>query len=165
MTDLGEQRRSCGAEVVGDEQLGVGVNARWVELPQWLWGWKHRQTRLSTAARILELRRVDSAYHSCEEFKQQGSETPPVTRLCCSGHPADFCKHAAAAFQFCRAPTIRWQVTQGNSEVSASNSDLLVVSPGAQYMSSTALEQISDCTSLHWPKKVKQTFPAFGALG
>lgn len=36
--DLGEQRRSRGAEVVGDEQLGVGVDPRWVELPQWL-GW------------------------------------------------------------------------------------------------------------------------------
>lgn len=34
--DLGEQRRSCGAEVVRDEQLGVGVDSCWVELPQWL---------------------------------------------------------------------------------------------------------------------------------
>lgn len=37
-TDLGEQRRSRGAQVVGDEQLGVGVDPRWVELPQWLVG-------------------------------------------------------------------------------------------------------------------------------
>lgn len=37
-TDLGEQRRGRGAEVVRDEQLGVGVDPRWVELPQWLGG-------------------------------------------------------------------------------------------------------------------------------
>lgn len=37
-TDLGEQRRGRGAEVVRDEQLGVGVDPRWVELPQWLVG-------------------------------------------------------------------------------------------------------------------------------
>lgn len=37
-TDLGEQRRSRGAEVVRNEQLGVGVDPRWVELPQWLRG-------------------------------------------------------------------------------------------------------------------------------
>ncbi len=33
-SDLSEQRRSCGAQVVGDEQLGVGVDSCRVELPQ-----------------------------------------------------------------------------------------------------------------------------------
>lgn len=44
-TDLGEQRRGGGAEVVGDEQLGVGVDPCWVELPQWLVGQEHREQR------------------------------------------------------------------------------------------------------------------------
>lgn len=35
-SDLGQQRRGCGAEVVWDEQLGVRVDPCWVELPQWL---------------------------------------------------------------------------------------------------------------------------------
>lgn len=99
-TDLGEQGRSRGAEVVGDEQLRVRVDPRWVELPQWLegvgWGGggggEHRETWLSTVAHILKLLRVDSAYHPREELKQQRSETPPVTRLRGSGHPTDFCK-------------------------------------------------------------------------
>lgn len=34
--NLSEQRCSCGAQVVRDEQLGVRVDACWVELPQWL---------------------------------------------------------------------------------------------------------------------------------
>lgn len=34
--NLSEQGRSCSAQVVGDEQLGVGVDPCWVELPQWL---------------------------------------------------------------------------------------------------------------------------------
>lgn len=32
--DLSEQGCSCSAQVVGDEQLGVGVDSCWVELPQ-----------------------------------------------------------------------------------------------------------------------------------
>lgn len=31
---LGEQGGGCGAQVVGDEQLGVGVDSCWMELPQ-----------------------------------------------------------------------------------------------------------------------------------
>lgn len=32
--NLSEQGGSCGAQVVGDEQLGVGVDSCWMELPQ-----------------------------------------------------------------------------------------------------------------------------------
>lgn len=56
MTDLGEQRRSRGAQVVGDEQLGVGVNPRWVELPQWLGGGvgapRHMADKCGTYSRV-----------------------------------------------------------------------------------------------------------------
>lgn len=34
--NLSEQGGSCSAQVVGDEQLGVGVDSCWMELPQWL---------------------------------------------------------------------------------------------------------------------------------
>lgn len=34
--NLSEQGGSCSAQVVRDEQLGVGVDSCWMELPQWL---------------------------------------------------------------------------------------------------------------------------------
>lgn len=53
-TDLGKQRRGRGAEVVRDEQLGVGVDPRWVELPQWLregaGGHQHTEARVTSVA-------------------------------------------------------------------------------------------------------------------
>lgn len=50
----------------------------------------------------------------------------------------------------------RWQVTPRNIWFQPTANTSL---PGAQYICSMALEQISDWTSLHWPKNVKHTFP------
>lgn len=34
--NLSEERCSCSTQVVGNEELGVGVDSSWMELPQWL---------------------------------------------------------------------------------------------------------------------------------
>lgn len=52
----------------------------------------------------------------------------------------------------------RWQVTPRNNHWFLPTT-ACIFSPGAQYICSMALEQISDWTSLHWPKNVKHTFP------
>lgn len=117
-------------------------------------GWEHTETRVTNVAQIDVLLRIDSAYHSCEELEQQGSETPPITRLCSSGHPTDFCKRTAksvqlfsiTAFHSHRArelPPLGGRSHQ-RTVTALCQQQPAVVSPGAQYMSSTALEQISD---------------------
>lgn len=116
--------------------------------------WEHTETRVTNVAQIDVLLRIESTYHSCEELEQQGSETPPITRLCGSGHPTDFCKRTAKSVQLFSVTVFHSHRAQelpplgGRSHqrtvTAVCQQQPAVVSPGAQYMSSKALEQISD---------------------
>lgn len=108
-SNLGKQRSCRGAQVVGDEQLSVGVDSCWMELPQRLRE-SQNQYFAGMVQNLQNLKIADCyiinmfwerlAYHSCKKFKQQSPKTPPIARLCDPGHSANFCQQTSSWAEF-----------------------------------------------------------------